>query len=273
MTNEGAEILADPTFQTKIDTDFKPGVDALTRQQFALSGVLLDGVRDNVRSRETNLADLITDALRRLIILRPDFNPQKLPIVTIVNGGGIRSSIAAGPVTVGGLINVLPFGNTVATVIVNGAGLLAALENGVSQVETGAGRFAQVAGVRFIWNAQGAVGKRVMMAEVATENVHRSTRALNFATLDPAANYLVVTNNFMLTGGDGYSSFTPTGGGTGQLDTGLIMADVVQAYIQDTWRFYNLTQTYDPIDQTTDGRIQRAAAWMPIAFKPAAFVD
>ena len=273
LTNEGAEIPADPTFQSKIVTDFKPGVDALTQQQFALAGVLLDGVRDNVRSRETNLADLITDALRRLIILRPDFNPQKLPIVTIVNGGGIRSSIAAGPVTVGGLINVLPFGNTVATVIVNGAGLLAALENGVSQVETGAGRFAQVAGVRFSWNGQAAPGKRVLMAEVATENVHRRTRALNFAALDPAANYLVVTNNFMLTGGDGYASFTPAGGGTNQLDTGLIMADVVQAYIQDTWRFYNLTQTYDPIDQTTDGRIQRAYAWIPLVTNAAAFVD
>ena len=93
------------------------------------------------------------------------------------------------------------------------------------------------------------------------------------AALDPAANYLVVTNNFMLTGGDGYASFTPAGGGTNQLDTGLIMADVVQAYIQDTWRFYNLTQTYDPIDQTTDGRIQRAYAWIPLVTNAAAFVD
>jgi len=273
LPNEGAEIVPDAAFQTKIDTDFKPGVDALTQQQFAESGVLLDGVRDNVRSRETNLSDLIADALRRLIILRPDFNPQKLPIVTVINGGGIRASIAPGRVTVGGLINVLPFGNTVATVIVKGSGLLAALENGVSQVETGAGRFAQVAGVRFTWNGQAAVGKRVMWAEVATENVHRSTRALNFATLDPEANYLVVTNNFMLTGGDGYSAFTPAGGGTGQLDTGLIMADVVQSYIQDTWRFYNMTQTYDLIDQTTDGRIQRAYAWIPLVTNAAAFVD
>ncbi len=273
LPNEGAEIVPDADFQNKIITDFKPGVDALTRQQFAESGVLLDGVRDNVRSRETNLSDLIADALRRLIILRPDFNPRGLPIVTIINGGGIRASIAVGRVTVGGLINVLPFGNTVATVIVKGAGLLAALENGVSQVETGAGRFAQVAGVRFTWNAQAAVGKRVMWAEVATENVHRSTRALNFATLDPEADYLVVTNNFMLTGGDGYSQFTPAGGGTGQLDTGLIMADIVQAYIQDTWRFYNLTQTYDLIDQTTDGRIQRAYAWIPLVTNNTAFVD
>lgn len=273
LANEGDEIPVDPDFQDKIVTEYKPGVDALTQQQFAQAGVLLDGVRDNVRSRETNLSDLIADALRRLIILRPDFNPQNLPIVTIINGGGIRSSIAVGPVTVGGLINVLPFGNTVATVVVKGAGLLDALENGVSQVETGAGRFAQVAGLRFAWNGQAAAGNRVLLAEVATENVHRSTRALNFAPLDPDADYLVVTNNFMLTGGDGYAAFTPAGGGSHQLDTGLIMADVVQAYIQDTWRFYNMTQTYDLIDQTTDGRILRANAWLPLAMNTAAFVD
>ena len=273
LPNEGAEIVPDAAFQTKIDTDFKPGVDALRRQQFAESGVVLDGVRDNVRSRETNLSDLIADALRRLIILRPDFNPQNLPIVTVINGGGIRTSIQPGPVTVGGLIDVLPFGNTVATVVVKGAGLLDALENGVSQVETGAGRFAQVAGLRFAWNGQATAGNRVLLAEVATENVHRSSRALNFAPLDPDADYLVVTNNFMLTGGDGYAAFTPGGGGTHQLDTGLIMADIVQAYIQDTWRFNHLTQTYVPIDQTIDGRILRANAWLPLMMNTAAFVD
>lgn len=77
----------------------------------------------------------------------------------------------------------------------------------------------------------------------------------------------------MLTGGDGYSAFTPAGGGTHQLDTGLIMADIVQAYIQDTWRFNHLTQTYVPIDQTTDGRILRANAWIPLAMNTTAFVD
>lgn len=100
-----------------------------------------------------------------------------------------------------------------------------------------------------------------------------SAAALTYEPLNPDKDYLVVTNNFMLTGGDGYNAFTPAGGGTEQLDTFLIMADVVQAYIEDTWRFSNLTQTYDPIDQETDGRIFRESAWIPFVANQSAFVD
>ena len=273
LTNEGVAIAADAAFQTKIDTDFKPGVDALRATQFAQSGVVLDGVRANVRSRETNLSNLITDALRRQIIVKPNFNPNNLPILCITNGGGIRSSIQVGRVTVGNLLEVLPFGNTVATVIVKGAGVKAALENGVSQVESGAGRFPQVAGLRFTWHPFAAAGTRIVSVDVATENVMASAAALTYEPLDLDKDYLVVTNNFMLVGGDGYSAFTPAGGGTEQLDTFLIMADVVQAYIEDTWRFSNLTQSYDPIDQGLDGRIFRQFTWAPFVANQFAFVD
>ena len=272
LAGEEPEIPADATVQERIDTEYKPGVDALQNTQFALAGVFLDGERANARSKETNMSDIVADALRNLILARPDFNPQSLPVVTIINGGGIRASIQVGPVTVGGLISVLPFGNTVATVVVSGANLKAALENGVSQVETGAGRFPQVSGLRFLWNAAAAAGKRVVRVE--TLDMATPVRARGaFTPIDPAANYLVVTNNFMLTGGDGYSSFTPAGGGTSQLDTGLLLVDIAQAYIQDTWPLIHLTQTYVPIDQLTDGRILRLNQWMPIIFNPQAFVD
>lgn len=273
LPDEGAPIIPDAAFETKIVDDFKPGVDALRGMQFAEAALLLDGARANVRSRETNLGNLITDALRRQIILKPNFNPNNLPIVCITNGGGIRSSMQAGRVTVGNLLEVLPFGNTVATVIVKGAGLKAALENGVSQAESGAGRFPQVAGLRFTWNPFGAPNTRVAWVEVATENVMAAATELAYEPLDLGKDYLVVTNNFMLTGGDGYSSFTPAEGGTGQLDTFLIMADVVQSYIQDTWPFKNLTQTYVPISQVTEGRILRQQAWIPFVANQAAFVD
>lgn len=273
LPDEGAPIAPDAAFQNKIATEFKPGVDALRAQQFAESAVLLDGARANVRSRETNLGNLITDALRRQIIVKPNFNPRNLPIICITNGGGIRASIQIGRVTVGNLLEVLPFGNTVATVILKGAGVKAALENGVSQVESGAGRFPQVAGLRYTWNPFVAANTRITAVEVATQNVMASAAALTYEPLDPDKDYLVVTNNFMLTGGDGYSAFTPAGGGVEQLDTFLIMADVVQAYIEDTWRFSNLTQTYDPIDQEVDGRIFRESAWIPFVANQAAFVD
>ena len=69
--------------------------------------------------------------------------------VAIQNGGGIRASIDAGEVTMGEVLTVLPFQNTLATFEVTGETIVAALENGVSEVEDGAGRFPQVAGISF----------------------------------------------------------------------------------------------------------------------------
>ena len=68
--------------------------------------------------------------------------------------GGIRASIDQGPVTMGEVLTVLPFQNTLSTFQVKGATLLEALENGVSQVEEGAGRFPQVAGMHLTTRRQ-----------------------------------------------------------------------------------------------------------------------
>jgi 5'-nucleotidase/UDP-sugar diphosphatase len=69
--------------------------------------------------------------------------------IAIQNGGGLRASIDGGEVTMGEVFTVLPFQNTLATFQLTGAGVMEALENGVSQVEEGAGRFPQVAGLRY----------------------------------------------------------------------------------------------------------------------------
>ena len=266
LANEGDEIPPDATFQSKINTDFAPGVDALRNQEIGDSAVVLDGARANVRTRETNLGDLIADALRERIQREADFNPGKLPVVTITNGGGIRDSINVGKVTVGEVLTVLPFGNTLATAILTGAQLLAALENGVSQVETTAGRFPQVSGLRFLWNIYGkaatsaAAGSRIVSVDVYEPSSQLASSADVLKPLDPARQYLVVTNNFMLTGGDGYTSIAA---GTDKVDTGLIMADVVQEYIT----------ARSPVNQGTDGRILRMYGWMPVILNQATFVD
>ena len=72
--------------------------------------------------------------------------------IALQNGGGLRASIGGGTVTMGDVLSVLPFQNTVSTFNLTGAGVVAALENGVSQVEDVAGRFPQVAGLRFSWD-------------------------------------------------------------------------------------------------------------------------
>ena len=74
--------------------------------------------------------------------------------------------------------------------------IVAALENGVSQVEEGAGRFPQVSGLRFSWDPKAPPMSRIVSVEVRDGD--------GWAPLDPAGVYMVASNNFMRGGGDGY---------------------------------------------------------------------
>ncbi len=111
--------------------------------------------------------------------------------VALMNAGGIRTGLPAGAVSRGQILEALPFGNTVATVQVTGADLEAALRHGLSQL--GRGGFPQWAGLRLA-----GIGFEVQTAD-------------GWAPLDPAAHYLVVTNNFIRNGGDGYVMFRDRG--------------------------------------------------------------
>jgi 5'-nucleotidase len=257
LPGEQPEIAPDATFQTEINTVWKPGVDALSNQQIGSTAVFLDGERLTVRNRETNLGNLIADAML-------EKTKAAGAQLCITNGGGIRASIpgpaggaATDPVTVGEVLTVLPFGNTLALVTITGAQVIAALENGVSQVNlanpsSSAGRFPQVGGLRFIWDPIRPVGSRIVSVLVETTPAHGTVaqRAAAFTPINPTASYRVVTNNFMLTGGDGYSVFTQ---GTNGVDTGFIMADEVQNYITAN----------SPVNRGTEGRITRAQWWFP----------
>ncbi len=224
LTGTPIEVIANSTktgyiepnaaIETRINTDYKPPLDALRQQKVGETQVLLDGVRNNVRNRETNLGSLIADALLQK-------TASDGAQVAITNGGGIRNSINVGNVTVGGVLEVLPFGNTIALVTLTGAQLLASLEHGVSQADLSNGRFPQVAGLRFTFTPSYAANSRVLKVEIQQSNG-------SFVALDPTANYRVATNNFMLTGGDGYAAFPQ---GQDKVDTGFIMADVVADYI------------------------------------------
>ena len=123
--------------------------------------------------------------------------------IAIQNGGGLRASIDAGEVTMGEVLTVLPFQNTIATFKLKGADVVAALENGVSQIEDGAGRFPQVAGMRYSFDAAAEPGGRITQVQVAAGD--------GWADIDPDAVYGVVSNNYMRSGGDGYKVFASKG--------------------------------------------------------------
>ncbi|MBB5691405.1 5'-nucleotidase [Roseomonas alkaliterrae] len=119
--------------------------------------------------------------------------------IAITNGGGLRAGLPGGAVTYGDVLTTLPFGNTLALMGLRGADVAAALENGLSQGAGTAGRFPQVAGLRFAWDPTAPPGARLRGVEVAEGG--------RFVPLDPGRVYRVATNDFMRRGGDGYAAF------------------------------------------------------------------
>jgi 5'-nucleotidase/UDP-sugar diphosphatase len=140
------------------------------------------------RMRECRLGNLIADAIRE----------HTGADIALQNGGGIRTHIAKGVVTVGDVLAVLPFGNLVSTFSLSGADVWEALETGVSQAETGAGRFPQVSGLRFSWDGSVPPGHRIVSVDVLDAETGE------FVPLDLEAVYYVAANDYMRGGGDGY---------------------------------------------------------------------
>ena len=162
------------------------------------------------RSGETPMGDYLADLMRATA--KTDF--------AITNGGGLRDTFPAatykvvntsykrpaagssGPydVTLGDAISVLPFGNSIATSKISGNQLWAAMENGVSQYPS-AGRFPQISGFKFTFDVSKPVGSRIITL----------TKLDGSAIAKDETMYTVVTNDFMLYGGDGYLGlFNPT---------------------------------------------------------------
>ncbi|MBW4653003.1 MAG: 5'-nucleotidase C-terminal domain-containing protein [Kaiparowitsia implicata GSE-PSE-MK54-09C] len=223
-------LVEDATFLEQIAVYAEP-LEELRQTVIGQSLVDLEGDRTVVRIGETNLANLVADAM--LEKMRPDGAEM-----VITNGGGIRASIPAGEITIGQVLEVLPFGNTLAIADLTGLQVVEALESGLSQVEEGAGRFPQVAGLRFTFDPAAAVGQRV--TTLCFIDADGTSQSLQADTI-----YRVVTNNFMLNGGDGYAVFTDA---QNPYVTGFDMADSVVDYIQ----------TNSPINLDVDGRIQQS---------------
>ncbi|GEM85529.1 bifunctional metallophosphatase/5'-nucleotidase [Meiothermus granaticius] len=188
--------------------------DQLSKGLAAVVGeakVPLDAREKMVRAQEAPLGDLIADAMRAYT--KAD--------VAITNGGGIRTDrvYEAGPITKKDILSILPFGNTVISLKLTGEQLKAALENGVSQVEKGAGRFPQVSGLSFTYDPSRPVGQRVLEVKVGSE------------PLNPTQTYVVATNDYMGNGGDGYSMLKGAPRVIAE-NSAPLMAQVVMDYIQ-----------------------------------------
>ncbi|SIO32633.1 bifunctional metallophosphatase/5'-nucleotidase [Vannielia litorea] len=204
-------------------------LDELRQKVVAESSDVIDGGRDTCRAGECQMGNLIADAMLDRV------KDQGITIA-IQNGGGVRASIDAGEVTMGEVLTVLPFQNTLSTFQVSGAAVKEALENGVSQLEEGAGRFPQVAGLKYTFDAAAEVGSRVsdVMVQEGEE----------WLPLDEAKTYGLVSNNYVRNGGDGYAMFVDA---ENAYDFGPDLADVTAEYMAKGG-------SYTPY---TDGRITK----------------
>ena len=205
---------------------------------FAKSEVELNGAKapNGNRDGETNLGDLITDAMLWSIQKNPDSVTVPMEnVLAITNGGGIRAPIHKGDVTKKDVNTVLPFGNTVAVVYVTGAELLEALEASTYCTPKAVGGFPQVSGIEFIVDTSAAYDANDTTYPGSTyygpKSINRVTIiGVNGEEFDPEATYAVITNNFLAAGGDTYYAFANA---SAQFDTGLPLDEVLMDYITE----------------------------------------
>lgn len=188
--------------------------------------VELNGERNIARKQETNLGNLITDAMEDYATK----NFKHKPDFAITNSGGIRASISKGKVTKYDIISVLPFGNLISQIKVKGSDVKKAFEhslsaptetkNGKKQLSSNGG-FLQVSkSIRVYYDINQKSGSRVKDIQVVNHDTGK------FEKLDPNKTYYVATNDFTASKGDGYDMFG------GKREEGISLDEVVGSYIQ-----------------------------------------
>ena len=216
--------------QTIVD---KANADTAVLRNQVIGTQLNDITRDPTRLNESEMGNLVADAMR-----------AKYPGVeaAITNSGGLRQDILftppsageqPGEVTWGEVFAVLPFGNRTVIETLTGAQLTDALLNGVSPACNPAiatGRFPQVSGLKVEYHCNG------------TTPVIDSIEKVGAGPVGPSDTVRFVTNDFMFTGGDGYTAFE---GGTDVLQPGDALLDVAIEYIA----------AHSPVDPKVEGRV------------------
>lgn len=181
---EASKVTPDAKVAAKIAEIDKAQSEVLS-EVIGKNTIDLDGERNSVRFGETNLGNLITDAMM----------DETGADLAITNGGGIRASIKVGDITKGDVVSVLPFGNFIVTKQLTGAQIKEVLEFGVRSYGESLGGFPHVAGIKFVVDPSRPVGDRII------------SLTINDKALDMNKTYTVATNDFMASGGDDYPCF------------------------------------------------------------------
>ena len=211
---DAKKLPANPTVE-KLVKDIKQKYDAENAVEVVSnSPVELNGDRENVRVRETNLGNVVADSLYQYG--QTGFSHPT--DIAVTNGGGLRETIAKDkPITKGNVIAVLPFGNTISQIQVTGQQVLDMFEKSLGSIlqvdkagktvldENGqpllepSGGFLQVSGVKVYYDTNLPSGKRILAVQVKNRTTGLYDR------LDLAKIYYLTTNDFLAAGGDGYT--------------------------------------------------------------------
>lgn len=209
-------VPPDPVVQAQVVDPVAEYVADLAANVIGQSQVALEGRRDpGVRTMETNLGDLLADALV--------WQGQQLagsfgvvpPNVGLQNGGGIRNNslIPAGPITELTTFAIAPFPNFVSIVPnIPASQFKEILENAVSRIPLADGRFAQVAGFRFTYDASAQAQVVDNAGTVLTPGFRVKEVVLDDGTpivtngivVPGAPAVSIATNDFSARGGDQY---------------------------------------------------------------------
>jgi 5'-nucleotidase/UDP-sugar diphosphatase len=204
---DSATVTPDPDTQAEVEK-YNAKLSAELDTAVGTTTTALDSRRASVRTVETAIGNLIADAIREAVGAD----------VAITNGGGIRGNTeypAGTSLTRRDIFTELPFGNKTVKLELTGADIWAALENGFSEVENGAGRFPQVSGLVVEADLTQAPGKRVQSVTVGGKPIGM------------ADTYTLATNDYMQSGGDGYAMFKTAAVLVGDLNAKLMASDVM----------------------------------------------
>jgi 5'-nucleotidase/UDP-sugar diphosphatase len=206
-----ADVAEDPTAKRMIETLSVP-IANLRRQVIGSTTAGLNGNREIVRKRESGMANVLADAALAA-------GQRAGAVMAFVNGGGVRSSIDAGPITFEEAITVQPFGNTLTVLDLTGLEIKQALEYGVATWSENKGQFLHVSkGVSYTFDLARPAGSRVTAV------------TLNGQPLVDTQTYTVAMNTFTANGGDGFTVFKNAKGR--RLDTGTLDIDILVNYLK-----------------------------------------
>jgi 2',3'-cyclic-nucleotide 2'-phosphodiesterase (5'-nucleotidase family) len=219
-----AKVAPDPAFAAKVAA-YEAGLARIFDLEIATLAAPLDSRTPVVRGEEAAIGDLVADALRKAASAD----------IAIFNGGGIRGNRlypAGTKLKRSDIVEELPFGNKTIVANIPGKAIVAALENGFSELDRPSGRFPQVSGLVVTVDRAAPQGQRVRSVEIRGER------------LDPSRRYRLATNDFLARGGDGY--WMLAGEMRASIDSGarLVAQDVI-AYVE----------ALKIIDARTEGRI------------------